>query len=333
MLITPLDKWICGKLGFSQLSSDELCRYRLGKLRENVCYARAQGKFYREKLRDFGDVVSFDDFEKLPFTMPEDVSQNPHDFLCVPLDDISRIVTLSTSGSTGKNKRLFFTSEDLELTIDFFHHGMSTFTAPGDRVMIFMPGQSAGGVCDLLVRGLGRLGANSFVYGAISDFGDARRAALDFCPTVLVGLPKQMNRLAEESMGDLCLKSVLLASDFISPSFVSAIEGAWSCKVFMHYGLTESGLGGAVSCAAHEGYHMREADLYFEIIDPVSGEVLPSGELGEIVFSTLTRKGMPLIRYRTGDISRIIAGRCACGSAIRRFDQIADRGVIKGWGG
>jgi len=271
---------------------------------------------------------SFADFEKLPFTTPDDISQNPHDFLCVPLDNISRIVTLNTSGTTGKSKRVFFTPEDQELTIDFFHHGMSTFTAPGDRVMIFMPGKAPGGVCALLTRGLDRLGTVSQVYGAISDYDEAARVLLDFCPDVIVGIPSQMHRLAVDICG-FRLKSVLLASDYIAPATVSAIENAWGCEVFKHYGLTESGLGGAVSCDAHAGYHMREADLYFEIIDPVTGLNLPDGEYGEIVFTTLNRRGMPLIRYRTGDMSRILAEPCPCGSTIRRFDHIADRGIEK----
>jgi phenylacetate-coenzyme A ligase PaaK-like adenylate-forming protein len=277
---------------------------------------------------EIDDIESFSDFEKLPFTAPDDISQNPNDFLCTPLDDVSRIVTLNTSGSTGRSKRIFFTPEDQELTVDFFHHGMSTFTASEDRVMIFMPGRAPGGVCDLLARGLNRLDADSYVYGAISDYKDASRAMLEFCPTVLVGIPSQMHRLATE-VCDFRLKSVLLASDYIQPLFVSVIEDAWGCKVFTHYGMTETGLGGAVSCHAHAGYHMREADLYFEIIDPATGKNLPDGEHGEIVFTALNRRGMPLIRYRTGDMSRILAEPCPCGSIIRRFDHIANRRIEK----
>ena len=292
-------------------------------------YAKTHGRFYRERFHEFDNIESFADFEKLPFTAPDDISQNPHDFLCVPLDDISRIVTLNTSGTTGNRKRIFFTPDDQELTIDFFHHGMSTFTASGNRVMIFMPGNAPGGVCDLLTRGLDRLGAVSQVCGAISDYDEAALVLLDFCPDVVVGIPSQMYRLSIETEGNFRLKSVLFASDYISADFVSTIEDTWNCKVFTHYGLTESGLGGAVSCDAHAGYHMREADLYFEIIDPMSGVNLPDGEYGEIVFTTLNRQGMPLIRYRTGDMSRILAKPCSCGSTIRRFDHIADRGIEK----
>ena len=89
--------------------------------------------------------------------------------------------------------------------------------------------------------------------------------------------------------------------------------------------MTETGLGGGVECSAHEGYHMREADLLFEIIDPVSGTPVRDGERGEIVFTTLTRRGMPLIRYRTDDISGVITEPCPCGSTFRRFAGICGR--------
>ena len=85
------------------------------------------------------------------------------------------------------------------------------------------------------------------------------------------------------------------------------------------------GLGGGVECAAQVGYHMREADLYVEIIDPKTGRVLPDGVYGEVVFTTLTRRGMPLIRYRTGDISRLIPDTCPCGTHLKTLEKITHR--------
>jgi phenylacetate-coenzyme A ligase PaaK-like adenylate-forming protein len=86
--------------------------------------------------------------------------------------------------------------------------------------------------------------------------------------------------------------------------------------------MTEMGLGGGVECQDRYGMHLREADLFFEVINPDTGELVEDGEMGEVVFTTLTRKGMPLIRYRTGDLSRFIQGRCTCGSDIKRLDRI-----------
>jgi phenylacetate-coenzyme A ligase PaaK-like adenylate-forming protein len=94
--------------------------------------------------------------------------------------------------------------------------------------------------------------------------------------------------------------------------------------------MTEMGLGCAVSCEYQNGYHVREADLYLEIIDPDTGKTLPDGTWGEIVFTTLTRVGMPFIRYRTGDISRWKTESCRCGSKLKLLDYIQDRKIEKG---
>jgi phenylacetate-coenzyme A ligase PaaK-like adenylate-forming protein len=124
-------------------------------------------------------------------------------------------------------------------------------------------------------------------------------------------------------------RSLLLSGDYVSPAVRDEIERLWDCKVYEHYGMTEMGLGGAMSCEIREGYHIREADLYIEIINPHTGEPVPDGEFGEIVFTTLTRQAMPLIRYRTGDISRIIPSPCPCGSVPRRLERVGSRGQTK----
>jgi phenylacetate-coenzyme A ligase PaaK-like adenylate-forming protein len=121
------------------------------------------------------------------------------------------------------------------------------------------------------------------------------------------------------------MRTVLLSAQFVSGEDLEAIETCWNCKAYEHYGMTEMGLGGAMACEVREGYHPREADLLFEIIDPDTGAVLPDGEYGEVVFTTLTRQAMPLIRYRTGDYSRFLPTPCRCGSVLKRLDKVGDR--------
>ena len=121
------------------------------------------------------------------------------------------------------------------------------------------------------------------------------------------------------------IKSVLLSTDYIPGTIVLELRRIWGCDVFQHYGMTEMGLGGGVECRAFDGYHLREADLYFEIIDPETGEPLTEGQQGEVVFTTLTRKGMPLIRYRTGDRSRFVVNLCPCKSILRRMEPVSGR--------
>ena len=95
--------------------------------------------------------------------------------------------------------------------------------------------------------------------------------------------------------------------------------------MFQHYGMTETGLGGGVECEAFAGYHLREADLYYEVVDPNDGRPVPDGEMGEVVFTTLTREGMPLIRYCTGDFASFIPSPCSCQSILRRMSPVRGR--------
>jgi phenylacetate-coenzyme A ligase PaaK-like adenylate-forming protein len=148
----------------------------------------------------------------------------------------------------------------------------------------------------------------------------------------LVGLPVQVLGLARHPEAKRIpagqIKSVLLSADYVPRAVVREIAAAWGAGVYEHYGMTEMGYGGGVQCAAQAGYHLREADLYFEVVDPLSGRPLAPGQMGEVVFTTLTREGLPLIRYRTGDLSRFIEEPCPCGTALRSLEKI--RGRIAG---
>ena len=147
---------------------------------------------------------------------------------------------------------------------------------------------------------------------------------------MIVGIPQQVFALsllpgAASVKKKGLLHSVLLSTDYISEAVKRRIGYSWGCRVYEHYGMTETGLGGGVFCQAVNGYHMREADLLYEIIDPETTEPVPDGEYGEVVFSTLTRTGMPVLRYRTGDISRFIRSACPCGTVLKTMDKIRYR--------
>ena len=117
--------------------------------------------------------------------------------------------------------------------------------------------------------------------------------------------------------------------------FAKRVALAWNmgdilCCSRVTHGMTEMGLGGAAQCEAGLGYHLQEGDLYFEIVHPETGAALPDGALGEVVFTTLTRQGMPLVCYRTGDLSRFIPEPCPCGSVLRSM-EIVRPCQIKSW--
>lgn len=330
---TPLEHWIKSKInsGKEMLDPAELSLYQLKKMREVIEYAGKQSTFYRDHLKGFtgSDITSLEDFRRIPFIDESDIRSHGGQMLCVSQDEINRIVTLDSSGTTGSPKRIYFTAEDQELTIDFFRHGMSVLTNPGDRVLILLPCDLPGSVGDLLASAIERLGALPVKHGVVRSVHEVLAKIVQERINVIVGIPVQLLVLARfhEAAGGSYggIEKILLSTDTVPVSILNALQEIFGCEVFNHYGMTEMGLGGGVDCRSHGGYHLREADLYFEIIDPETGEPVPDGEYGEVVFTTLTRRGMPLIRYRTGDKSRFLPGICGCSTVLRRMDYIHGR--------
>jgi phenylacetate-CoA ligase len=327
MELTPLEAWIKDTIGASPAPA-AVWKYQRALVCKTLAWAKQNSIFYANRLRDIDpwSIHSPLDLACIPTTTPEELRGRDHEFLCLSQSDIARVVTLASSGTTGESKRIHFTTEDLNRTVDFFHHGMSTFTMPGNRVLIFMPGQRPGSVGDLLCTALERLGADGVVHGPILDPDAVLQHMHDLRPQVIVGIPVHVLALAgrDRSAGG-SVHSVLLCSDNVPRSLVETVENAWSCRVYTHWGMTETGLGGGVECEAREGYHLRETDLYLEMIDPATGEQVPSGREGEVVVTTLTRRGMPLIRYRTGDLATLLTAPCPCGSKLRRLSRIRTR--------
>ena len=330
---TPLEKWIARKIGSGSqaLNRSDLETYQLQKLQKNLRLVKEKSPFYQQKLKDFSaDIETIQHWHSIPFTTAEELQNNGLKMLIVPQGDIQRVVTLDTSGTSGTPKRCFFTKADQELTIDFFGVGMSCLVSKIDKVLILLPGERPGSVGDLLCAGLKRKKIKSLKYGAVKDVSSVTNLIHEQKITALVGAPSQILALARRSqvLGyplPSSIKSVLLSTDHAPQAIIQSLEKTWGCEVFNHLGMTEMGLGGGVDCQAHYGMHMREADLFFEIIDPITGMVLPDGNYGEVVFTTLTREGMPLIRYKTGDISRFLPEPCPCGTTLKTMDWIRYR--------
>jgi len=334
--ITPLEAWIKQKADIGNDMTDKffldaLKRYQLQKVNEIIDYACNKTAFYR---RHFATIPTFPlaalpDIARIPLTTSSDLINDPLGFLAVSPDAIAKIVTLRTSGSTGKPKRIFFTEDDIELTVDFFHYGMSTIVRPGQRVAVLLPAEKPDSVGDLLIRGLKRMDVHALAYGPVADPFHAAQMIASFGAHCLVGIPTQVLAVAHSWKGNKTgksgIESVLLSTDYTPRAIMTRLEEIWGCRVFTHYGMTEMGLGGGVECEALDGYHLREADLYFEVVDHETGVPCPEGVIGEAVFTTLTRRGMPLIRYKTGDIARIIPEPCPCGTVLRRMERVKGR--------
>jgi len=328
---TRLEAWILKKIGAQTnlLTREQISQYQLEKLRETIGWAYKNSPFYRNLWKDVGDkeLSCLVDLYRFPFATAEHLRAEALQFICVSQSEISRIVTLDSSGTTGSPKRIYFTAADQELTIDFFQQGMSILLETGDRVLILLPGERIGSIGDLLKTALERAGTSPIPHGVVTNISETLEIMVREKVDSLVGIPSQVLALArytEFSGQSISLKSVLLSTDHVPEAITQELQRVWGCRVFEHYGMTEMGLGGGLDCEAHAGYHLREADLYFEIVDK-QGEPVPDGQEGEVVFTTLTRQGMPLIRYRTGDISRFLVAPCLCGTVLRRLDWIAKR--------
>lgn len=320
-----LDSWTGALTGLGKSPQPtELESWQFAALRRALAYAVERSRFYRELYAgiDIAGINSRHDLARLPLIDSDVLRRRGGELVCLPQTQIERISSMLSSGSTGQPKRIYFSAADLEHTVDFFDHGMRLLCSAGDKVLICMNGASPHSVGDLLSRGLRRLGAIPHILGEISgDMAAAVREAAIVSPHTLVGVPTQMLALAA-CLPALRPANVLLSADNVRDDTRRRIAALWHCDVLAHWGMRETALGGGVECAPRAGYHIRHADLLLEIIDPVSGSPLPLGRRGEIVLSTLRREAMPLFRYRTGDLSRLIIEPCVCGSRLPRLDAV-----------
>jgi phenylacetate-coenzyme A ligase PaaK-like adenylate-forming protein len=327
-----IDSWIKRKVGLGEaqpLTRADIEAYQLKALNETLASLPAS---YGDMPRQLD---ALEDITNLPFTTEDDLKERAGFMLCVPASAVTRIVTLHTSGTTGKPKRIYFTEGDIELMTDYTANGLAIMAGAGDTFLILMPCTSENSIGDIVGRGVERNGVKVIGYGTIPADGskDDETISLiaDESVTSMLATASTALRLARKMDYRSHIKTILLSAEYVAEEARAEIEARLGCKVYEHYGMTEMGLGGAMACEAREGYHPREADLLFEIINPITGAPVPEGEWGEAVFTTLTRKAMPLIRYRTGDITRIIKTPCPCGSTLKRLDRVKDRLNPKGY--
>lgn len=345
MEMKPLDAWLVRRMGWTDRDAvptpEQLRDWQLARLREIVAHAQANSPFYAHHLEgvDPRSLGSLEEFSHLPPITPDHIQAGPEQMLCVSMDEIARVVTLFSSGTTGQPKRIFHMEENLEATVDYFAWGMANLVEPGQTAFVLMPGDRPGGVGRLLVNALARIGVQGVAHGVLEDVDRCLDHCLAGGAQCLVGSAAHMNLLAcaweRRGLPTGRIRSVLLCWDAIPAAVVERVERVFGCRVFQHWGMVETGLGGAVECAPGSGMHLREADVFMEIVDPVTGDSLPDGEFGEMVVTTPFKRGMPLIRYRTGDRGRILPGGCACGSPLRRLDPRVDRlgSGVETWAG
>ncbi len=305
--------------------------YQKETILNELATIKERSPFYAQKYKDIDlkAIRTQEDFETLPFTDKGDLREAyPLGLAAVPEKDIVRIH--SSSGTTGTPVVIPYTKKDVEDWAIMFErcYRMAGVT-PKDRIHI-TPGYG------LWTAGIGfqvgceRLGAMAIPMGP-GNTEKQLRMMEDLKSTVLCATSSYALLLAEEikkrGIRDrMCLKKGIIGSERWGEKMRNSIAQELGVDFYDIYGLTEIyGPGIGISCDYRNGIHMWDDYVYFEIIDPKTGRILPDGEVGELVITTLRKEGAPLIRYRTHDLTRIIPGECPCGSRFPRIDIIVGR--------
>ena len=333
-----LDKWVFDQLDLKpDAGRKELDDRVLEKLNEVLQYAKDNSAFYAKQFKG-AKADTLKGFASLPFVYPDDVAGHGTKMLCTHAGDVKRIVSTATSGSSGEPKRVYFSEEDLESTVEYFAHGLDEFVIPGDRALILFPGNAPDGLCDLISRALKALSCEPYWFGypAPERYGELLDAIEEKNISFLIGTAASMAQAARYSLEcgrdkriSSRVRGVLASAAFVDEKDRLDIMRIWSCAFDEHYSMTETGYALAVGCSCPCGYHIWESGVYVEIVDPVTGKPKKDGEEGEVVVTTLNKRAMPFIRYRTGDIGRIVPGKCSCGSCLKRLERIHERPVGK----
>lgn len=314
-------------MGLPELYPPAVERWQMAELRRTLSFARQHSRFHAERLAqvDLDALRGHTDMARLPRMEAADLASPG--LPAASQDDVARVVTLPTSGTSGPAKRLYFSEADLARTLDFFAVGMATLCGAGDVILVLLPGRRDWGVADLLSRALPHIGARCVLPPEEDPYAPLPVLMQAEGVTTLVAAPTQLERLlalpAEPFRRHV--RTLLSSAEPLPRHLRERLQTAWECEVFDHWGMTETGYGGGVECSAHAGYHLREADLLVEIADLTTGEPLPPGETGEILVTTLGERAMPLVRYRTGDAGILLPGPCPCGGPLRRLGAVPGR--------
>lgn len=310
-----IDKLIMNDTESPSLSRWDIETLQLRLLNMQIERAHARGGFYR----GLSPLASLEELKLLPFTTAKDLTDNYSSLLLVPPEDIARVRTEFTSGTTGTPKKVAYSMYDCDRTAEFFACGLSEFIFSGDTTLICMPTSDALSLGGLISMAVENLGAVPVKAGVGRTFCELTQIIRDTRPNTYVGMPTPLLSLFRLMGKECTIERALTSGDTTSQFLQRECEKYLREPLFPHYGLRESGLGMAYTCAAHEGMHIRENDIITEIVSP-AGVPLPDGEWGEIVITTAGLEAMPLIRYKTGDIGRILPSPCPCGSVTRRLE-------------
>jgi phenylacetate-CoA ligase len=313
------------------LARDELETLQTARLRELVAYLRERVPFYRDSLADAGDVSSLDDLARLPFTRKDDLREHyPLGLLAVPREELARVH--ASSGTTGKLTVVGYTRADLEL---FGLVNARCLAMAGARPGMLLHNAYGYG---LFTGGLGLHAGGEhlgLVVVPVSGGMTERQLTLilDFRPQVIACTPSYGLTLAhafrDRGIGpeEISLELALMGAEPWTETMRSEIDALLGVRSTNLFGLSEIiGPGVSGECAeARDGLHVQEDHFLVEVVHPERGDPVPDGEDGVLVFTTLTKQALPLLRYWTGDIGSVTRGPCVCGRTFARMSAIRGR--------
>ena len=315
------------------MGREEMRALQLQRLQQTVRYVYERVPLYRERLDALKvrpeDIRSLDDVRRLPFTTKEDFRANyPYGLFAVPMKDIVRIH--ASSGTTGQPTVVGYTEQDIDMWATCVARLCAAGGATREDIaqISFGYGLFTGALG--LHFGLAKLGA---AVVPISSGNTERQIQLmaDFGSTVLVATPSYALYRAEvaERMGmmdKIQLRVGLFGAEGSTEEMRAELERRWGIVATENYGMSELiGPGVSGDCTEKCGMHINEDYFYCEVVDPATGEPVPEGEWGELVVTPLMKQALPLLRYRTHDITRLLPGPCKCGRTTTRMQKIAGR--------
>lgn len=316
------------------IDRDELKKIQIERLKKSV-NAAYESEFYRSRFDKAGvkpeHIESLEDIQKIPFTTKDDLRRAyPAGMLTVPKNSVVRMH--ASSGTTGKPTVIFHTKHDLDAWTNLVARSLYMAGMREDDVFQNMMtyGLFTGGLG--LHYGAEKLGmmvipaSSGNTKRQVQLIQDFHTTSVHITPSYALHLGDDVIHYGVKDPTDLGLKFAVMGAEPYSESVTKKIEEKFNLKAFNCYGLSEmNGPAVAFECTEKSGLHIWEDNYYVEIINPETGENLPAGEKGELVLTTLNREGMPILRYRTRDLTVLHDEKCACGRTHARIERILGR--------
>lgn len=314
-------------LSFEMLSSQRIREYQLHALNVTLRHAWKHNDFYRHAFIQAGlskpEIADLGEMTRIPFLSKDDIRGEKSKLLCCDRREVGQVHV--NFGSTGGPIYTSFTLNDqyvyelLPKYTQLFPENEQDVVAVALPYEFALPGlgfqrlyQFAFGS---MVLSLGKGSYMAPVDQSLELMKEFRASVMATTPSYAVMLAEEADKLGMDLRREIGLKRIILTGEGCSPTFRERLEHIWGCEVSFFYGSSECGVIG-IECSEHSGYHVAQGHVIVEIVEPNTGRLLDDGEVGEIVVTTLLREGMPMIRYRSGEIGYLQQARCSCGNPL-----------------